>query len=493
MFNFFNTKKNMKNLKWKIVTLCIAIVTVYTACTKDFLDVNKNPNALQNANSQEMLSPVLASVCYTMGMAASQVLGCYWSQYWTLAPGGPQYKSYEEYNIEPDDFDNRFWGYFYSRTLMNAKTMKLKAKADEKYSLYLMGAVMETYAYQILVDLFDNVPYSQALKMNDAVDQPKFDEGKSVYEGMIKNLNEALQTPYKKGFRPGKEDIFFEGNMDKWEQFANTLKLKIYLRQSKNNLMKDSIAALFAKNNFLTVDVAITQFTDQGSQRNPQYETDIFLHGNNDNVASETVVEFLKTNKDTARLAKLFYLPKKGTDFKGLKQGNYMKANEDLLTADNFSRPIVTATTPVYLMTAAESYFLQAEAVARGYATGDAKSLYERGIVAAFARLGLSAAKADEVYADNNAPYNFDKAADKIQAIATQKWLSMTNIQGIESFIENVRLGFPTFQSSVSSKFPAGLLPKRLPYPKSEVDNNPNISPYKNNANIVFEPVWWAK
>ena len=136
-------------------------------------------------------------------------------------------------------------------------------------------------------------------------------------------------------------------------------------------------------------------------------------------------------------------------------------------------------------MSAAESAFLQAEAIARGWLTGDDEQAYISGISASCTRFGV---------ADVSALYPYDEYGTdfeaKQQAIITQKWIAMANNQGLESFFEYNRTHYPVLQPSMAGVLQGEFnMPKRVMYPQSEYDANPNTP----DAIDVYVKVWWDK
>jgi hypothetical protein len=142
----------------------------------------------------------------------------------------------------------------------------------------------------------------------------------------------------------------------------------------------------------------------------------------------------------------------------------------------------------VVLMSAAESYLLQAEAVARGWATGDAKTLYENAVKASFEYWGLSAAEATTYLSGSAVAYPAAGSLEqKIDAIITQKWVSMNGTQNLEAWTEWRRTGYPDiFQVSGTSNI-GNVFPVRILYPDSEISRNPNTPAQKS----VTDKVWW--
>ena len=93
---------------------------------------------------------------------------------------------------------------------------------------------MKAFIFQQIVDLYGNAPYTEALK-GSAVLFPKFDDQKTIYEGLIKDLDSAITYIKANPFTGAgaAADVVFKGNSTRWIQFANSLKLRILIRQSR--------------------------------------------------------------------------------------------------------------------------------------------------------------------------------------------------------------------------------------------------------------------
>ena len=116
--------------------------------------------------------------------------------------------------------------------------------------------------------------------------------------------------------------------------------------------------------------------------------------------------------------------------------------------------------------------------------------MYEAGIHATFTRLGM--ATDPSLYAPGGI-YEFpanNTGEAQIKAIIEQKWVSMINTQGLESFFEQNRTGYPDFYMLSVNNVTAGQFPRRLLYPDSEISSNRNNVPTQVN---VFTKVWWNK
>jgi hypothetical protein len=250
---------------------------------------------------------------------------------------------------------------------------------------------------------------------------------------------------------------------------------------------------------------------DQPGKDNPLYELDRRSLNTTANLrASGTLYKYLNYEGDP-RLSSIY-----GSGVSNA-QGDY----SEFFTATNLAKisiAVVNATDPVYFMSQAESYFLQAEAVAKGWGTGDDHALYDAGVEASFAKFGISNTKASKFLSiigkDTGAYlYPVDSSFEQKQkAIIMQKWIAMAGSQGIESFFETNRTHYPpTAPDSVQYVIGAantnyqdwnggelmysvggvtgGQFPKRLLFPSIERQVNANTP-----AEVpIITKVWWDK
>jgi hypothetical protein len=497
-------RKIMKNICKKIVLILALFGLIVTSCEKDFLDINDDPNAATTATIDLVFPAAVASTVYVVG-TSYQILGGFWAQFWTQSNTANQYKDIDSYDIQNDIYDEREYGELYTGALNDYKYIRNKAEEEKNWSYYLMATVMQAYTFQVLSDIYEEIVFTDALKGNEGNIAPEFDDQETVYNGLITMIDEALAKDLTAETveTPGDEDYLFGGNLTNWIQFANTLKLKIYLRQSyvRPSVAQAGIEAMDnAGDEFLTIDAAMTQWADQQEKRNPLYERQLFLSANNE-TASYTILSFLLANVDPRVDAFFSYPVNTGGagPHAGLYQGDFN--NLAVYSGDNdLSLPIIGPLDPVILMSAAESYFLQAEAVARGWLSGDAQQLYEAGIEESFTSLNV--AGADVLYGAGGV-YEYDGATveEQVEDIIVQKRVAMINTQNLEAWIEQNRTHYPresAVPASNESYIPgqltvavnnvtSGLFPKRLQYTNSEVSRNPKTPTLKP----LTTKMWW--
>lgn len=496
----------------KIAIILSSLIFLLTSCD-GFLDVNKDPNNPAEVADYVLLPASQASIA-SVYSADYGLIGSFWSQYWAQNNTSSQYKTFETYTIASNDnATNNSYRELYYGGLADNEIIHLQAKAEENWGLYLMTSTMKAYTFQYLVDLYDNVPYSEAFKGDERLLNPKIEKGADIYKSIYDLLNEALEKD-KSSFlvsRYEKFDLLFAADLDKWTRFANTLKLRILLRQYKKNtsFAQTEIAALLAEGKFLTSDVRFANFVDADSKSNPMYESDQRQLNTTNNIrANATFMSYLTENGDT-RLDTMFN--KVGGAYNGMVTGSYEVPTPVFDATTKTASPVLKPEMPIYLMTVAESELLQAEAYLRAGNVPMAKQHYEDGVKSSFSRLH---AKIGTLLADN---YAFPTAGfdAQLEAIIMQKWVDAADGQrGIESFIEMVRTGYPK-KSEISSEIDPGYqvpsnyipgtliyskkgttggkFPVRFPYPACELNYNSNASEYKalKDADVMQTNVWW--
>jgi len=493
----------MKKINIEYKPLILSALFFLTFGCKKTLDINNDPNnpPIEQA-SPEVLFP--SAVMGTAGSVGGEltILGGIWSQYWTQSNASNQYKTIDTYNLTRVDFNGPYDNLFAGALADYNLTIKLaQAKSDWRYNL--MGTVMKAYTYQVLVDLYDQVPYTEAF--NGAANlQPKFDDGYSIYVGLLAEIDAALAKDFTSPLTAdqAKGDFVFNGDMDLWVQFANTLKLKMYLRMvnTKSAEAQAGIAKLYADGaNFLTASAGIEEFEGTPDNSNPFYEYNIRRLNTTTNIrASKTLTTWLEENED----------PRTETYFDeespvAMHQGDFAATAQDQPTYANATVALQKATDPVWFISESESYFMQAEALERYFGGAGAKAKYDAGVTAAFA----DAAQDGAEFIAAGGAYEYKTGGSfeaKLEQIIVQKWASLpASGHTIEAFFEQERTGYPKTSAVYSTSdayipgewvyakngVTANRFPKRLVFPASSRDRNKNTP-----AEVpIYTKVWWGK
>src|SRR5690349_13636300 len=261
-------------IKKSLYIFVTALSVVLFGCKKQ-LDINVDPNyPLVTQGSPRLIFP--SAVMSTVGRVGGEltIIGGIWSQFYTQSWSSSQYRTIDAYNLQSSDYTGSYSELF-SGGLNNYQYVLDSAKAQGDWNFYLMATVMKAYTVQVLADLYDKIPYSESLQ-GKANLNPAFDEGYSIYTDLLAKIDEALGKDFTATTNtdPGTSDLIFGGDIDKWKLFANTLKLKIYLRMvnAKPAEAQAGIQKLYSSGaKFLDEDAGVTQFSETPDKQNPFY------------------------------------------------------------------------------------------------------------------------------------------------------------------------------------------------------------------------------
>lgn len=515
----------------KLLIICAGTVLVFSSCKKSFLDVNNNPNTATFSRADYQMNGALAT-SFGNGVWATpnNSVGGAWTGYWgfsTSFTGGAQQKTYifsnTDFNFWDPTFDNI---YDYQYVIKNANGQGFG---------YLVGPamVMQAFLFQRLVDMYNDIPYTQALNLQAYV-TPSYDAAQAVYEDLIKKLDTAI-TLIKAATFSSAGDVMFAGNKTNWVKFANTVKLRILLRQTamsgRDTYITTEINKILAEGSgFLTADARVNPgYLKQTGKLNPYYgtwgynENDVEQQNHRFYKTGAVIVNFFKNTLDTFRLQRIAD-PKVGSpildpitglvdknnfnNYVGVPLGAQGNSYLETLCSSVGSALVVKgdAVRPIIVLSAAESYFLQAEAAQRyGIAgLGNAQTLYESGVTNSFildaatysgtstATAAVATTAAQKYLASGQNNVSWTASTDKIAAIITQKWAALYPFNGMEAWNEWRRTGIPTIPLSV---YPgAGTVqPRRLYYPLSESNTNAQNLAAEGTINVYTGRIFWDK
>ena len=476
-----------------------------TSCD-DFLDVNETPTGFtaENVSPELILAGAILNT-YDAHMRGANQLGNVFMQNWASDVNNFTGGNLTIYQLE---ITPSFWGIIWDGMYQDLSS--LQAIIDFEGGNYAhhkaISRILKTFYMQQIVDIYGDVPYSQALLQGENLN-PGYDDAQSIYRDFIVQLDLAIQeaNTTEEVTVVGGEDVIFAGNMDSWIRLANTLKLRILIRESGVSGSAAYIADEFANLdlNFITSDVVVNPpYENIANKQSPFYAlygADAAGNGSerSGNVAAGYVAEFLKGNAtpgassvstgvyDT-RVERLFALESGVVN--GAEQGVLSTAT----VLSGFGPGTLIGSEQVgWLFTNAESLFLQSEAVQNGWITsGNAKALFEQGITASFNLLGAASDASGYITSSQSVNLiGWDGSANKIEAIMTQKWIALNSINGGESWIEYTRTGFPDVPLALTAQRPAR--PVRLMYPDSEYAANSANVPAQTQDDAFSDRIFW--
>ncbi len=502
----------------KYILIVAAFFTVgISGCKKNYLDLEVNPNTPSVTTPALTLAAALNSTSAII-VNDYQYYGV-WDGYWTTSGNYVPNQGINQYQFTNQSFQND-WTDWYAN-LTNYNVLLGVATAQKAPQYQAIAKIMLAYGFQHLVDQYNDVPYSQAFQ-GTGVLLPVYDKGAAIYTDLVKQLDAAIALLKSSPDAGQTGDTMFGSSADpngNWIKFANTLKLRLAMRVSAVSgfstqaIMATTAAAADApgtETNFLGENIEGGNnpgYQDVGGKQNPFY-TNYGIDDNTGNQGNGAVyyragafgVSFLANNNDPRLTLMYTQVPTSGSDPTLRVHGNVFGDNSinNLTNSFNSSQGpglAQSSTQNSILLSGAESLFLQAEAVQKGYLTGaSAQALYEAGITASFLELGLTAAQATAYYTQTPALPNVNWSASTPEnAIITQKWAALNSYFNFEAWNEYRRTGIPSLPLTIDPAAIKHTIPTRLPYPLTEVETNPGNLAKEGTIDPFSSKIFWAK
>ena len=504
-----------KNFRY---TLLLLSMLAMAACDEGFDDLNINQTAATSVNPVFSLnnavinaSFVATTVQYEIGIVQQMI-----SPNSGVLTGA-------NFNQDNRDATQTAWQRYYRSTIRNTVDA-LEATKDQpaRSNLYNMSRIWLSHAIMVMTDTYGDVPYTEAGKgYIEQVLLPKYDSQQSIYTALIKELTEATAA-LDAAKTVETADVLYGGNITQWKKLGNSLLLRAGMRLVK-------------------VDAALAQSTVQkalqGSLIDANADNCVIRH--DANYVNGIGQMLNSTEANNFYLAKPFADHLKNTSdprlgsiavrYVGAKSGpeqSAAKANIDpavqigmplgfdnsgivaeatkagLASFYDFSQVdrtrMVKNTAPMFLVTAAQTQLLVAEAIQRGWGTGNLEQTYQKAVRLHMEQMALYDAKsaiagsAIDAYLTAN-PFDASKALEQIN---TQYWIA-SFLNGPEAFANFRRSGFPVLAPNpFPGKAIKGAFIRRLTYPNSEISvNKANVDQAvgRQGADDLDSRVWWDK
>ncbi|MGN6179575.1 MAG: SusD/RagB family nutrient-binding outer membrane lipoprotein [Mucilaginibacter sp.] len=480
-----------------------------TSCTKNFDKYNTDPNKLNGGQSLvstptafgPMEQAIFADYQRAQNLSADGYCGYLQPG---IAFGGDQnnltYVMNDGWNST--GFNDQY-NQVMSPVYAMSTTTPIKSVHPEAWAVAL---IIEVEAMDRVTDRFGPIPYT---KVGTSLTTAPYDDQQTVYNTFFKQLDTAVTNLKAYIAAPatvnylGSNDYIYGGDYSKWLKLANSLRLRLAMRIVKvdaataqaqaQKALTDSGGLLSAPSD----DAAVAQ---TGGRENDLYQ--LSHDWNNTNL--DGAIESYMTGYNDPRFAVYFQPAQAGAGsayagkWLGIRTGSVIGSNQG--TYSNFANLNTSATfqftTPQLIMTAAEVWFLKAEAALRGWSTDNVQTDYETGVATSMTQWGASIGNylsdatsteanftdplnsSNNINALSNITIKWDNSAtqeQKLERIITQKWLAIFP-DGQEAWADYRRTGYPKL-FPVANNFSGGLINtqtqiRRLPYPASEYTSN---------------------
>ncbi len=395
----------MKNI---IIKLFAVVCLIYVSgCTSDFDDINTNPNALTTGQlDATMAGPSFSNALYKgIGNASWSIPGDDYGTYGLatmlhsmlfvhyFSAGSPGWQT--ERNGINDGWRSRGWLRFY--TLAVPSLNNAYAAAEGNAEALAILDIWKVFMFHRFTDSWGAVPYSQAGIGGATV---PYDSQEAMYEDFFNLLTAANATLNASSGSVGifkGYDAIYDGDIEKWRHFGNSLRLRLALRISDVNAAKAKTEA----------EAAVSAGVIDSNDGSAYYKVSPDAYNNFVDIAkfwgfymSADLESILKGYNDP-RLATWFSANADG-DYVGQPNGGGTTRtwNTDMLSLTNQETTFADANTKdIEVMMAAETYFNRAEGALNGWNMGDgAKSLYESGINMSMEQWGIANATDISIY-----------------------------------------------------------------------------------------------
>ena len=427
------------------IFLAVAVLSL-TSC-ESFMDINYDPNspAAENVDNSMILPAVEMNLAATYADYLN-IVGGYYCQVYAHQFGTSNYLDYSQFTMSATRSSGAYTQ-LYQRALANAEVIRNNAKEEEDWGTYLAATTLRAFAFQLLVDCYGEVPYTEALDASNLA--PKYDEGKYIYEGIIAELDDALS-------KVSASDIVvtnftFPGKTaESWIEFANAQKLKMLVRMSDVKDVKAQVQAIIDGGQLPSSDIALSGcWAQEAGHESPFWAEEFSTLGGSTQINIVANLAIINTMQQVdgegiilytdPRLAS-FFAPNASNAYVGNISGtNNSNSASPLNSTANWCRPVASYDMPVYLITVAEVEFFLAEFYARQNNAVQAEAHYNAAIAASCATAGVAGTEALVI-----AQFPYSQANYK-QSIGVSKWIALAGINCFEAYTETRRLHYPAF------------------------------------------------
>ena len=472
----------------KIIILLI-FASLSTSCSKfDGWNVDvKHPSKVSAealvTNAQKFMALRMASTSVNYNIFKM------FAQYWTETT----YTDEANYDLVNRDIGGNFWYNIYDilNDLNDAKSIvenDASLDATTKGNKKAIIDLMQVYLFHVLVDTYGNVPYSEALDINNVT--PKYDDDQEIYNDLFDRITADVNQLNGGGSSFGSADLFYNGDASAWVKFGNSLKLRMAVRIADTDAAKANAMATEALNGGVFGSNAENfefHFMSDPPNNNPIWAS-LVQSGRHDFVVANTFVDIIVPLNDP-RIP--YYMDNNIAPYTGGPYGD----NNSYASYTHIGVPFHQPDMPFILLGYDEVEFLKAEAAERnlgGLTPADAEAHYNNAITASMEWWGVSAADIATYLAQPSVTYA-TAASTWQEKIGVQKWLALYG-RGFEAWSSWRNLGFPAMNVPPVPRTTNGEVPRRYIYPLDESDVNEvnyNAASTAMGGDNLLSKVFW--
>lgn len=478
----------------RIIVICLVGV-LFAQCSDDLTPLNEDEKAFTQVPGETLMTNGQRNmVDQLVNTNVNTNIWRLFAQYW----GEATYVDEARYNVITRSIPENHWNIMYRDVLKDLNESYELISAQEvqnvspdqfardtaiKANKLAIIEIQRVMAMQIIVDTFGDVPYSEALDIDNI--NPAYDDDTAIYDDIIARLNTALSTMDSSFGSFGSQDLIYNGNTESWVTFGNSIKLRLGMRLADVDPTKAASLVSAAADNIITDNSqnATVQYQSTTPNTNPLW-VDLVQSNRKDFLPADTFVNQLNGLEDPR--SDVFFSDPIDGEYLGAPYGNTVSYGDYSHIGDLFFTPDLEG----LIFDAAEGNFLLAEAVERGFIAGDAATFYTQAITSSMEYWGIAEADATAYLAKPEVAYATAEG-DYRQKIGVQKWISLYN-RGFEAWTEFRRLDYPQLEAPEESQFDN--VPKRFTYPV--IEQNLNGANYNAASSAIggdnlSTPIFW--
>ncbi|WP_286859496.1 MULTISPECIES: SusD/RagB family nutrient-binding outer membrane lipoprotein [Sphingobacterium] len=364
------------------------------------------------------------------------------------------------------------------------QVLKLEALVADNKNFQGLAHLFRVIYFTQLTETFGDIPYTDALKAEQDGRTPIYDKQEDIYTGLLQELEEANSLlDAGNGIIDG--DVVYAGDANKWKKFVNAYRLRLLIHLSKKEGQSkiaikqqfQSILSNPAKYPLMTSPSDNAQLVFNTTDPSNYYPTAGSLSVSTLVSLEQSFVEMLQQREDPRLFS--FGDPVAGktagvfANYKGVDAGlspadQQASAAQSSLIARRFVDLRNPINEPMIFLSYAEQEFIIAEAIQRGWITGDMNDHYQKGITASMAFYKITGTIVTDYLNKDLVKLT---TGDPLTKILTQKYIAFYMNSSWEPFFEQRRTGVPVLRVGPGT-LNGGKVPKRWQYPLSESQYN---------------------
>ena len=502
----------MKNIFFKSTLVLAMAMMLVSSCTRDFQEINTDPNSTPNALPQQLLAPGLVQT-----MTYLQLRNRNFNN------------ELMQVTVDMSDAEGRVFRYDYRSNwsdylynglyseLTNFKDIHRIASQPVNYneSYQAISLILQSWVYSILTDTYGDIPYFQSnLARDSGIFEPRFDRQRDIYLDIFQKLEQANELLDGGPSIVASSDPVYGGNISRWRKLGNSLYLRLLLRVS-GKAEVSSLAALKIKDilednaaNYPVMtnndESAILRWTGMGPYVSP------LMNVREQDFRAPGIAKFfidnlvtwgdprLDISQGSNSINRWAIAPSQGA-FEGVPSGYAPGANPpkksyfySFTSAKSLQNDPMTG----IIMSYPELLFIKAEAAAKGWIGSSAEQHYNDGVQNSITLwlpnwsvpIGTYLVAADLQY--NNA----GTLEEQMEQIHLQKYYALFLVD-LQQWFEYRRTGHPVLPQGPGLQN-NGEMPARMTYPVYVQSTNPTnyqLAVAAQGPDAINTKVWWQK